>query len=238
MLDPQTAFTLSDLPGIVIYGDDRERQGFYALPQAPRVATDDAGGAQIDLTLYGKRQPSGFVPTGGLFSVTTTLALTTDEDRQLRALLAKRLAKADPEAETPPLPQLLAPEWLTSAAEVRLIGELTLTGQPSMAGANQCSFSINLRAADAKALWKAWEGGLSESRITYRVQLRAAPPSGIAVEYTGTTETIRTDSTVSGRSSFDYRASATVALPHALTLEGPIGLSASALAAKAKTIAL
>ena len=242
MLDPQTRFTLPDVPDVWLYADDREKYGFYAIAQSPRIAVDDSGAIQLSLTLYGRREPSGFKATGGLCSLTTTLALTPTEEKSVRAGLARRLAQQDEEHAAPgdpkSPPQLLGIVWLQSDVEVKLFGDFKLTGTPSLVGANQCALNTNLRAADANALWKAWEGGLPDATITYRVQVRAAPPSGVSMEFTSTTERVRTDENVREHAAFDFRHVATVSAPYALTLAGPIRVPSNVLAARAKTIAL
>ncbi len=231
MLDPSGRFTVPGLPGVSIYPDDRLPGGFYALPAAPRLAVDEAGAPQISLVLYGKKKDGEFQATGGLLALTTTLELSAAEEKALGGggRLAERLGGA---------PQRLSPEWLEAEVEVSLIPELTLRGKPSMSGANQCAFNVNLGAEQAKALQKAWSGGLEKASLSYRLQVRAAPRAGSSFELRSSSETVGDGTSSHTTSAYDVRSAVHQAAPLPLLLAGPLAVSGNDLRQRVSTVGL
>jgi hypothetical protein len=175
MLDLRDPFSLEDVADVVVYRDDKVPTAFYALPATPRVATDDLGNPQIGLIVYGRRTAAEFVPSGGFFNLTTGMQLTADEDRQVRAALGTRLAREFPQRpeERSLEPDLRAVEWLEGAADLLLVPDLRVSGQPSLFGDNQCAFSASLDADHIGPFLDAWKGGLPDAAITYRMTARA-----------------------------------------------------------------
>jgi hypothetical protein len=231
MLDVNERFTIAELPGVLIYPDDGQDRGFYAIPASPRVATDDHGVPQISLVMYGRKEGAALRVRGGLLGITTTLQLTADEDKALRAALSRRLAEraSGPRGAVAPAPQLLSPDWLEGDVDVRLTRELTLPGKPSLIGANQATFSKNLGAADAERLRKAWDDGLRDGWIRYRLQLRG-PRGRSTVEVREVTQRQRGAASTSERSSFAVEMSGAQPQTFSLTLEGPLGMTRGDLA--------
>jgi hypothetical protein len=175
MLDLRDPFSIEEVADVIVYRDDKVPTAFYALPATPRVATDDLGNPQIGLVVYGRRTPTEFVPSGGFFNLTTGMQLTADEDRQVRTALATRLAREFPRGpeDRPPEPDLRAVEWLEGAADLLLVPNLRVSGQPSLFGDNQCAFSASLDADNIGPFLEAWKGGLPDGVITYRMTVRA-----------------------------------------------------------------
>jgi len=243
MLDPQGRFTLAELPEVLLFPDDRMVEGFYAMPAAPRIALDEAGRPQIALVVYGRKKGTDFVASGGLLSLTTTLALTGDEESRLDAALRRRLAEQFPPApgETAKVPVRLSVEWLTAEVEVRLIPDLHLAGKPSMSGANVCSFSANLNADTAGALREAWDGGLREASLSYRATVRTAPGAATTV---ATTASETSEEGSSGRSAYQSStrefsvSSQQAAPPYPLELAGPLSITPQDLASRMSTLGL
>lgn len=221
MLDPEGRFTLPGLPGVQIFPDDRMAAGFYAIPEAPRIACDGGGTPQIGLMLYGRKGTGGaFEATGGLLSLTTTLELTPAEEETLRSALARRLAAQDP--PVPGVPQRLSPEWLDTEVTVHLIPGFDLQGKPSMTGGNLCTFQHKLTADQAKALQKAWRDGLQEASATYRASVRAAPRGGSTFEMRSAARAMQDEKGFNSATSLHVQSAVTRAAPLPLTLEGPL----------------
>jgi hypothetical protein len=224
MLDPEGRFTLPELPGILIFPDDRLEQGFYAIPETPRVAVDGGGVPQISLMLYGRKKGTDFETTGGLLALTTTLQLTPAEEETLRRAMARHLAERQPPAPNAPAPapQKLSPDWLDAEVLVRLLSGVELQGKPSMSGANVCSFQLKLTADQAKALQKAWKGGLDGASISYKLSARAAPRAGASFAMRSASSTERSEGLAKSASSLHLESSVTASAPLPLTLEGPL----------------
>lgn len=246
MLDPQGRFTLAELPEILLFPDDRMVEGFYALPAAPRIALDGAGQPQIALVIYGHKKGTDFVASGGLLTLTTTLALTGDEESRLDAALRRRLAERFPPApgETAKVPVRLSVEWLTAEVEVRLIPDLHLAGKPSMIGANVCSFSANLNADTAGALRKAWNDGLRDASLSYRATVRTAPGAATTVATSASEMSETSEGGASGRSAYQSStrefsvSSQQAAPPYPLELAGPLSIAPQDLASRMSTLGL
>lgn len=228
MLDPTGRFTLPELPGVLVFPDDRLETGFYAIPEVPRVAVDDGGAPQISLMLYGRKKGAELEITGGLLALTTTLQLTPAEEETLRRAMPRKLAELHPPAPDapPPVPQRLSPEWLEAEVMVRLIPGLELQGKPSMTGTNVCSFQLKLAAGQAKELEKAWKGGLRDAAASYRLAVRAAPRAGSTYEMRSASKVTSRMSGLGGThqetASLGVESSTTQAAPLPLTLEGPL----------------
>ena len=228
MLDPTGRFTLPELPGVLVFPDDRLETGFYAIPEVPRVAVDDGGTPQISLMLYGRKKGTKLEVTGGLLALTTTLQLTPAEEETLRRAMPRKLAELHPPAPDapPPVPQRLSPEWLESEGKVQLIPGLELQGKPSMTGTNVCSFQSKLTADQAKDLQKAWKDGLRDAKTSYRLAVRAAPRAGSTYEVRSASEVSSKMSSLDGTrrdtSSFGIPSTVTQAAPLPLLLEGPL----------------
>jgi len=231
MLNASGRFTIDELPGLLLYPDDRHERGVYAIRAMPRVATDEHGLPQISLALYGRREGPELRVRGGVLTLTTTLQLIEKEDRALRAALAHRLVtRASPSGgPAAPAAELLSPDWLQGDVQVRLTRELALPGKPSLIGVNNATFSRKLDAAEAQGLKKAWDDGLGDGWIRYRLQLRG-PAGRSTFQAREATQGERSETSFSERSSFDVTASRTESRPTWLTLEGPFGLTAGDLA--------
>lgn len=180
MLDPGGRFVVTELPHVAIYPDHAAPTRFYAVPTTPRVALDERGMELISLLIYGVRDGADVRPHGGQFTVTTTLALTTEEGTLLRNALQHRLgllALASGRTDVPPEPDILSPDWLDGQVTVRLTDQFQLTGTPSLVGANTCALGLTLNANEAQELREAWNAGLPDAWIRYRVHVRAAAVS-------------------------------------------------------------
>jgi hypothetical protein len=176
MIDLDHAFRHASLPGIVAYPDDRAPERWYPLPEQPRTSRGD-GAPEIGLTVYGRTTGPTFQATGGLLVWTTSLALTGDEERRLRAMLATRLGEASirrPKDQAAAV-ELSSPDWQDGRVDIQFIPGLILTGRPSLIGVNQCAFNQNLAASQADQLEAAWRDGLPQGSVTYELRLGAAP---------------------------------------------------------------
>lgn len=230
MLDPSTQFAVSEVPGVLVFRDHQAPARFYAVPSAPRIAADAGGAPQITLLVYRRRGTTG-PPLGGQFTVTTGLALAPQEAAALERALAQRLAAEMPAPPRsappppPPVPEVMSPEWLDGEVEMRLTGEIRVSGRPSMAGANECALSLTLDGGQAQDLQRAWEDGLPEGSIAYRVQV------GATRRGRGTSE-VRSETRTAGpgrarRETYEaaVHVERTEALRHALILQGPVALT-------------
>lgn len=183
MLDLHHPVELKGLP-IRVFRDDRRAQAFYLMPVAPGVARDDYGQPSVNLTVYGRHVAGQFQAQGGVFTLTTGLAVERALEQKARAALSHLLASEG--AEAPPI-EILATEWLGGDVSVRLTGSLTLSGRPSLTSPNSCAFNERIGRDAIGALVEAWRGGLPDGRITYAMRARtAASPTSTAQSDAGT----------------------------------------------------
>lgn len=237
MLDPENSFTLDNAPQVIIYGDAREKTRFYGIPAAPRIAGDNQGKPLISLSIYGKRQGSSVQPLGGQFIVTTTLALTQNEQREIVNALTRRLAQEAKEKKVPPpQPSLLSPEWREGTVEVRLTNHLSVSGKPSMIGANECALNLNLSADDAKELQQVWSEGLPDALIIYQVEVNVARSSSATFDTDSTKQTYEPGYSSQASSGSTIHVNMTEADRQPMTIQGPVPLSQDELNAQLQSI--
>lgn len=214
MLNPASRFMLPGLPDIAVYTDSASPSRFYALPGRPRVALDAQGQPEINLLLY-KRH--GEV-AGGQCSLTVDLDLTEVERAGLRAGLHQRLVAAAPPRTPPaaiPAPELLSPDWLEGTVTLVLVEGVSAVGTPSLAGANRCSFTMNLDDAQAKKVQTAWKNGLPDAFIEYKTQVQA----------TGSSTQTRLEEMLKQagmNTSLSLHSTSSSAARHPITLRGPV----------------
>ena len=221
MLDVAGKFIVPDVPGISVFPDDQETAGFYAFPDVPRLAQDDEGRPELSLVVYGKQNDSTSETRGAVLTMTTSLALTPDEERRLIAALTRRpFADAAP-GQSPPTPKLLAPDVEEGSVEVRLIEAVVLSGATSGIGANRCTFNEKLDGERARSLEEAWRQGLPDARIAYRLLLRRGP-SISSFGFDHTAWAVRTREGAETGASGGLTASASAGRQSRLTLEGPL----------------
>jgi hypothetical protein len=221
MLDAERRFTVPEVPDVWLFPDTRDVTGFYAYPANPRVARDDQGAPQISLVVYGRKAGGSFEPRGAVLTLTTSLDLTPEEAARLRAVLSQKVA-AQPGGGTPPAAKLLNADVAQADVEVRLADGVVLTGDPATSGGNRCSFNVKLDAAQTRSLRAAWDRGLPDARITYRLRLRPGP-SASTVELHQSAWTERTGTRRTEGSSSDVTVSSDATTSPSLTLQGPLG---------------
>ncbi len=227
MINLESAFTLAELPQLVIFTDRQRANGFYVFPRRPRVATSD-GRPQLDLMVYGRKEGGAFRATGAIASLTTTLAITDEEDRALRAALSRRLAqRMSPEPERAPVVDLLGADLSEARVAVRLTRDVTLTGRPSQFGGCPCTFQLKLDAARAQAVTAAWRDGLPESAIRYELELPIA--GSASTEVRASEETTRTEASRETRASLEWSVSRTESGSALMVFEGPVAAPVGAL---------
>ncbi|MET0693673.1 MAG: hypothetical protein ABWY56_07065, partial [Propionibacteriaceae bacterium] len=208
MLDAAARATVSGVDDVVVFPDSALVGGFYAVSTAPRVVVGEDGRPELSLTLYGRRAQGAFHATGGLLVLTTALRVSPSDLGRVSQLLTAQLAAEWPADSREPAPtaQLLAPEWSEASVSVRLTPDLELTGSPSMAGDNRCSFSSKLTADGASALARLWRDGLPEATITYSGRLRSTggvrgSSSGSVSQHTSSSTVVTSSSSSSHTSS-------------------------------------
>ena len=124
MIIVEGRFELPGLSDVWIYPDDQTESGFYAIPAHPRVAVDSQGKPEISLVLYGRGKASNFEATGGIFTLTVCLGLSSEQEKTVISLLARRLSSTG-------RPQLLSPDWQQGEVELQLDRDLTVAGETS-----------------------------------------------------------------------------------------------------------
>jgi hypothetical protein len=249
MLNPASHFRVDEVPGVDVYADHAAPGRFYAIPTKPRVALDDAGRPQISLLLYGRGQGPSWQPAGGQVLLTTTLGLTADEQRRLRAALAQRLANqaiasgpggpagraAVPDAAGL---EISSPDWQAGEVKATLVDGVELAGRPSLGSANECAMMATLAADSALRLRQAWNDGLREARIAYRLQVVASETSTLATQAggLGSVDVPGLDSRWARRVA--VQSTVTSAIPYELTIEGPLGMSVEDLRQRVQMLAI
>lgn len=231
MLDPEQ---LVDVPadlGCTVYADNRVVGGFYAVATAPSVAVGFDGRPELQLTVYGRRTASGFEPSGALITLSTELSVAAASLDKVVALLRQHLAEAWPkDSDEPPItPALLSAEWADATVDVRLTGDIVLSGTPSLSGDNRCSFSANFDATQAKALADAWTDGLPEAHITYQGHVRSGQSTMSATAGSSSMSiTVETDDGVEQALSQTIGVNSTTNFEGAYSAPSQLAVSASA----------
>ena len=223
MIDVERRFTVPEVPHVWVFpAGERDVTGFYAYPAAPRVARDDRGTPEASLVVYGSKGGGGaFEPRGAVLTLTTTLDLTPEETARLRSALSRKVA-AQAGGGAPAAAILRSPDVAAADVEVRLADGVVLTGAASTTGGSRCSFNVKLDAAQTRSLRAAWDRGLPDARITYRLHLRPGP-SAATVELHQASWSERSDTQRAEGSRSDLTVSRKAATAGALTLEGPLG---------------
>jgi hypothetical protein len=231
MIDLRQSIEFADLPDILIFPDDRLSGAYYALPEAPRLARDERGKAELRLMLFGERTERAFESSTGFVSCSTTLALTSDENHQIREKLQSRLLEiAESGRAIPPL-RMLGPDWREGRVELHLTPELRLSGRPSLFGANQCSVSRRLDDSRLGKLVAAWRSGLNDALIIYRLELSTGSKAASARRQDEHRRNTSAGTSRNSRFSIDVEQTQHQSIPVSLTLRGSLGLSAAELAA-------
>jgi hypothetical protein len=222
MLDVEQRFSVPEVPGVWIFPDTRDVAGFYTYPAAPRVARDDRGAPEVSLVVYGRKGGGGsFEPRGAVLTLTTTLDLSPDERDRLRAVLSRKVA-TQAGGGAPSAATLLSADVARADVEVRLAEGVVLTGDPATSGSHRCSFNVKLDADQTRSLQAAWDRGLPDAHITYRLRLRPGPSTSTVelhqaawIERSGTRQT--------EGSANDLAISTDTPTAGSLTLKGPLG---------------
>jgi len=230
MLNLEAPVIVAEAPEAAVYADDRDPWRFYAFAARPRIALDDAGKPQLSVLIW--RRGRDAPPEGGQITVTTTLALTPDEQAAVARAVAPPPRAAERAAGTPVAavvggamagpagqtrsPIIVAPDWLAGEVTVHLAEGLELHGQPSLSGANTCALASSLDAAGASAALRAVEGGLVEAKAQYSVDIAVGRSMGDRTEHS--------ERGPHGASSYRYEIAVTHADRERLDLVGPLSI--------------
>lgn len=155
MLDSSHPIDLAAYSHLHIY-PDQERVDRYYVFSEPRLAEADG----ISLLTYAK----GGVKLGGQLTLTTSLALSADEEAAVERMLTA--------ANGAPV-RLLFPDWTGGSVTVQVGSDsvlLELTGQPSLLSDNRCALSASLSADQAHAIGKLWKSAKPWLHVSYDVQ--------------------------------------------------------------------
>jgi len=211
------AFHVPSWPAIVIYPDDADATLFYGCAERPRVARERSGEPAVSLMVFGRRGPGPLVASGGQFTITVNLQVSEHEQRGIEAALGGRL---------------IYPDWIESEVTLQRPPDLSLTGAPSMMGANECVLSATLEPSQASRLARDWPRVLQDATLRYRVTMRSAATEVLETrthtEAGPAKATRATDSTL--------EATARTAGPLKAVLEGPPGLDASDLTGRLQVV--
>lgn len=157
MIDLTHPITLADFPHLYLYPDLEDSAHYYGYAQ-PHLALTEAATADLTLMTY---QKGGRV-TGGQLNLTTSLAMSEAERQAVVAAIAQ---------ETDTIPRLSYPDWTGGRVTVAIADGPTLTGQPSLLGANTCALSTSLSADQAQALSDLWQSRQDWLTLHYDLQL-------------------------------------------------------------------
>jgi hypothetical protein len=215
MIIVEGRFELPGLSDVWIYPDDQTDSGFYAIPTHPRVAVDSQGKPEISLVLYGRGKGSNFEATGGIFTLTVCLGLSSEQAKTAISLLARRQSSAA-------RPQLLSPDWQQGEVELQLDRDLSWREKPAQFGDNRCSFNVKLSADQAKTLRDAWKKGLPNSLVIYHVVLRGSAGTSSRAEYGSNRSTERDGGHVRHEQSSWQKSTSSAPQPSSMEIRGPI----------------
>jgi hypothetical protein len=204
---------------VIVYPDQSDSTRFYAHPLQPRLARDESGAPLIDLMIFGRKVDGRLNVSGGQCTITVALGLTPQEQAGLENQLNG---------------SVVHPDWLDGEVVAELLPDLSVSGKPSMMGANECTLMSNLTAAQAEQLQKAWANGLREARIRYRVTMRASTTQKSVFEQK--TESYGAQGATQRSTDLRLNVTSTEADALGVTLEGPITLGPDEFAGRMQSI--
>jgi hypothetical protein len=148
---------------------------FYVMPDAPRLARDDAGGPAFRFLWYRsfERGASGDATTtaGGMLTVTVTLAPDPAGLLDLRKAIAEAANLTSPDAvELLPIPLVSGTVALSFAAETAngdFAGKVAGNGPASLTGSGNATFAVELTQDGAALLATALQKGLDILNVRY-----------------------------------------------------------------------
>lgn len=170
-IDKQEVFP--EVPDVTVWGDDKEANTFYVLPQSPRFRLID-GKPNFKMIKYRApvTRPDGV--KGGYIFFDAEIAVPEAKMKQLEGLLQERLNKRHQEARRPGAPPKVKFGTITyTRGTVRMLLEqdgkviqtLRGAGKPTLFGSNVASFAIEL-TQDGTAIFEAAMQGEGASAIS------------------------------------------------------------------------
>ena len=219
MLDQAQSFTLPEWPGVIVYPDQSDATRFYAHPLQPRVARDESGAPLIDLMVFGRKLDGRFNVSGGQCTITVALGLSPQEQAGLENQLKG---------------SVLHPEWIDGEVVVQLLPDLSVSGKPSMMGANECTLMSSLTSTQAEQLQKAWAKGLRDAIIRYRVTMRASTTQENVFEQK--TQSYGAEGATQRSTDSRLKMTSTEAGALGVMLEGPITLGPDEFAGRMQSV--
>ena len=211
--------SVSACPEVLVYPDLRDIKRFYAFAAHPRVSRDEAGVPQISLMVFGKTIAGRFNASGGQFTATFDLRVNEAERIAIEAELEGTI---------------LYPDWLDTEVIVDVTEGVTVRGNASLAGANECVVSAMLTGPQADSLRQAWTGKSRGMRVQYVVGLRASAESTASSESTQTHFTATSAKSHASRLDFTLTQAGRVQM----TLESLVEPGVLELANRIQTIGL
>jgi hypothetical protein len=219
MQDQAQRLNVPGYPDLVFVRDATEPARYYGFSAKPRLARDPSGAPEISLMLYGRKAGGAVQISGGQFTATYDLGLTPDEQAAAEQFFGGAVT---------------SPEWLKAEVKLELLPGLSMSGHPSMDGANTCTLTAMLDAAWAEKLKAAWAKGLPDARVRYEVSIRSTRSSRSQQR----TRTISRDAHGERTSAMDLEFQRTTAEPWSMTLEGSAIPHSQELAGRMQTIGL
>ncbi len=178
MIDRSQTIVLPNVSAVTIFADDLVAEGYYVLPQSPRLKSVD-GQPTLQLLILGRREHGLFEASGGLFTCTTSLELTAIEQQTVTDALRSVLPKAKAS-----LVQLMPISWTYGSVSLKADPVLALQGAPSLIAGNDCVFQAKLSQHDAKTLEKQWRREGYILNVSYKVGVLTRGPSEFMIEGT------------------------------------------------------
>jgi hypothetical protein len=240
MLDASNPLPVPDAD-VLVWADTDGPDVVWALPASPRPAMAADGQPDFSLMLY--RRGAGSPPDGGQLTLTVDLALTARE-RAVVADAADALRPRPADRDAPPLPpvEVRTPSWNEATVHAELVPGLTADGRPSLMGDNSCLMALQLDAAAAADVQRAWEAGFPDASVELRGTVDGTYSEAATLTATSTVTGTATGTATSSASAEDcdsgpvqqrqlrvnVAAAARGAVAVELHLHGPLRLPAEA----------
>jgi hypothetical protein len=150
---------------------------FYALPDAPRLATDAAGGPAFDFLWYRTPPDAAANGAGGLVTLTVELAPTDDERTQLEQGIAAAFAD-EPLGTIQVLPVpfrdgTVALAFAGESANGDFAAHVAGSGPARLAGWQRGTFAVTMTRDGAALLWQAIDNGAATFEVRYDLVFEA-----------------------------------------------------------------
>lgn len=171
------------IEGVTVYGDDKQVNKFYLLPELPRYRRDDNGSPIFKFLKYrmpldhgeGKKKGGGYVFFDVEFVVPEEKLQKIKDELQTQVNKIYK-GRTDKKVEIGTITYTKGEASLLLEADGELIEKVKSPGKPSLYGRNVTPFALELSPEGATLFWEALQGQGGVVQVVYDLYYQAALP--------------------------------------------------------------